>query len=154
MRICRDRSTGKLVAVKKLRKSEMVRRGQVSAAQGRRAAGTRAGEGAYWHGFFSCPGHLLQPCFLAHTCKATHGATCILPLPPYQVDHVKAERNVLAEVRHHSVVRLWYSFQDEEHLYLVRPTVLKRKSRLTPHSWVWGGVGWWARAGGAAGGAL
>lgn len=32
VRICRDRSTGKLVAVKKLRKSEMVRRGQVSAA--------------------------------------------------------------------------------------------------------------------------
>lgn len=31
VRICRDRSTGKLVAVKKLRKAEMVRRGQVSA---------------------------------------------------------------------------------------------------------------------------
>ncbi len=30
VRICRDRSTGKLVAVKKLRKAEMVRRGQVS----------------------------------------------------------------------------------------------------------------------------
>ena len=29
VRICRDRSTGKLVAVKKLKKSEMVRRGQV-----------------------------------------------------------------------------------------------------------------------------
>ncbi len=28
-----------------------------------------------------------------------------------QVDHVKAERNVLAEVRHHSIVRLFYSFQ-------------------------------------------
>lgn len=63
VRICRDRSTGKLVAVKKLRKSEMVRRGQV--------------------------------------------------------DHVKAERNVLAEVQHHSVVKLYYSFQDEEYLYLV-----------------------------------
>eukprot|EP00887_Chlorella_sp_A99_P006258 scaffold3.g6258.t1 len=35
VRICRDRSTGKLVAVKKLQKSEMVRRGQVRARRGR-----------------------------------------------------------------------------------------------------------------------
>lgn len=63
VRICRDRADGKLVAVKKLRKSEMVRRGQV--------------------------------------------------------DHVRAERNVLAEVRHRSIVKLFYSFQDEEYLYLV-----------------------------------
>ena len=63
VRICRDRTTHQLVAVKKLRKSEMVRRGQV--------------------------------------------------------DHVRAERNVLAEVRHQSIVKLIYSFQDEEYLYLV-----------------------------------
>ena len=63
VRICRDTTTGKLVAVKKLQKSEMVRRGQV--------------------------------------------------------DHVKAERNVLAEVRHYAVVKLLYSFQDEDFLYLV-----------------------------------
>jgi serine/threonine kinase 38 len=36
------------------------------------------------------------------------------------VDHVRAERNVLAEVQHHSVVKLYYSFQDEDYLYLVR----------------------------------
>ena len=36
-----------------------------------------------------------------------------------QVHHVRAERNVLAEVRHKSVVRLLCSFQDEETLYLV-----------------------------------
>lgn len=63
MRICRDRASGGLVAVKKLKKAEMVRRGQV--------------------------------------------------------DHVRAERNVLAEVRHRAVVRLLCSFQDEEMLYLV-----------------------------------
>jgi serine/threonine kinase 38 len=64
VRICRDRnSPDTLVAVKKLRKSEMVRRGQV--------------------------------------------------------DHVKAERNVLAEVKHYAIVKLMYSFQDEEYLYLV-----------------------------------
>ena len=63
VRICRDRSSGRLVAVKKLKKAEMVKRGQV--------------------------------------------------------DHVRAERNVLAEVKHRSIVRLLYSFQDGEHLYLV-----------------------------------
>ena len=64
VRICRDRNNpDTLVAVKKLKKSEMVRRGQV--------------------------------------------------------DHVKAERNVLAEVRHYAIVKLMYSFQDEEYLYLV-----------------------------------
>ncbi|KAL4418874.1 hypothetical protein ABPG77_002630 [Micractinium sp. CCAP 211/92] len=86
VRICRDRSTGKLVAVKKLRKAEMVRRGQV--------------------------------------------------------DHVKAERNVLAEVQHHSIVKLYYSFQDEEFLYLVMEylpggdmmTLLIRKEIL-PEDW-------------------
>lgn len=41
------------------------------------------------------------------------------PRPALQVDHVRAERNVLAEVQHHSVVKLYYSFQDEEYLYLV-----------------------------------
>ncbi len=64
VRICRDRNNpDTLVAVKKLKKSEMVRRGQV--------------------------------------------------------DHVKAERNVLAEVRHYAIVKLMYSFQDEDYLYLV-----------------------------------
>jgi len=64
VRICRDRNNpDTLVAVKKLKKSEMVRRGQV--------------------------------------------------------DHVKAERNVLAEVQHYAIVKLMYSFQDEEYLYLV-----------------------------------
>ena len=35
------------------------------------------------------------------------------------MEHVKAERNVLAEVHNPYVVKLYYSFQDEEHLYLV-----------------------------------
>jgi len=35
------------------------------------------------------------------------------------VEHVKAERNVLAEVHSPYVVKLFYSFQDEEFLYLV-----------------------------------
>ena len=54
VRICRDRSTGKLVAVKKLRKAEMVRRGQVSTPRfaGRVCSGVVAlrstGEASGW----------------------------------------------------------------------------------------------------------
>ena len=35
------------------------------------------------------------------------------------MEHVKAERNVLAEVHSPYVVKLFYSFQDEDFLYLV-----------------------------------
>ena len=59
----RDKSNGCVYAMKKLKKTEMVRRGQV--------------------------------------------------------DHVKAERNLLAEVHDEAVVKLFYSLQDEEYLYLV-----------------------------------
>jgi serine/threonine protein kinase len=41
------------------------------------------------------------------------------PPPSPQVEHVKAERNVLASVHNPYVVKLFYSFQDEEFLYLV-----------------------------------
>lgn len=55
---------------------------------------------------------------------------------------MRAERNVLAEVRHHSIVGLRYSFQDEEYLYLVMEylpggdmmTLLIRKEIL-PEPW-------------------
>lgn len=85
VRICRERTTGKIMAMKRLRKSEMVRRGQV--------------------------------------------------------DHVKAERNLLAEVNHQTVVKLYYSFQDDEFLYLVMEylpggdmmTLLMRKDTLSEH---------------------
>ena len=63
VRLVRDKSNGCVYAMKKLKKTEMVRRGQV--------------------------------------------------------DHVKAERNLLAEVHDEAVVKLFYSFQDEEFLYLV-----------------------------------
>ena len=53
--LCKEQKTGKTVALKKLKKAEMLRRGQV--------------------------------------------------------DHVKAERNVLAEVDNPFIVRLYYSFQ-------------------------------------------
>ncbi|KAK9804966.1 hypothetical protein WJX73_005308 [Symbiochloris irregularis] len=83
VRLCKEKSTGKIVAVKKLQKSEMLRRGQVA--------------------------------------------------------HVKAERNVLAEVQNQYIVKLHYSFQDETYLYLVMEylpggdimTLLMRKDILS-----------------------
>lgn len=63
VRLCREKSTGHVYAMKKLKKSEMLRRGQV--------------------------------------------------------EHVKAERNLLAEVDSAYIVKLYCSFQDEEYLYLI-----------------------------------
>ncbi|KAG9157039.1 hypothetical protein Leryth_009084 [Lithospermum erythrorhizon] len=62
-RLCREKKSGNIYAMKKLKKSEMLSRGQV--------------------------------------------------------EHVKAERNLLAEVASHCIVKLYYSFQDDEYLYLI-----------------------------------
>jgi serine/threonine kinase 38 len=56
-----------------------------------------------------------------------------------QVEHVRAERNLLAEVDSHCIVKLYYSFQDQEYLYLIMEylpggdmmTLLMRKDTLT-----------------------
>lgn len=83
VRICREKATGQVYAMKKLKKSEMLRRGQV--------------------------------------------------------EHVKAERNLLAEVDSNCIVKLYCSFQDDEYLYLIMEylpggdmmTLLMRKDILT-----------------------
>ncbi|KAH7299576.1 hypothetical protein KP509_24G018800 [Ceratopteris richardii] len=83
VRLCREKRTGNVYAMKKLKKSEMLRRGQV--------------------------------------------------------EHVKAERNLLAEVDSNCIVKLYYSFQDDEYLYLIMEylpggdmmTLLMRKDTLT-----------------------
>ncbi|ERN18795.1 hypothetical protein AMTRI_Chr07g24250 [Amborella trichopoda] len=82
VRICREKATDNVYAMKKLKKSEMLRRGQV--------------------------------------------------------EHVKAERNLLAEVDSNCIVKLYCSFQDEEYLYLIMEylpggdmmTLLMRKDTL------------------------
>lgn len=56
-----------------------------------------------------------------------------------QVEHVRAERNLLAEVGSHCIVKLYYSFQDAEYLYLIMEylpggdimTLLIREETLT-----------------------
>ncbi|KAL8170364.1 hypothetical protein V2J09_022168 [Rumex salicifolius] len=83
VRVCREKSSCHVFAMKKLRKSKMLRRGQV--------------------------------------------------------EHVKAERNLLAEVDSNCIVKLFYSFQDDEYLYLIMEylpggdmmTLLMRKDTLT-----------------------
>ncbi|MQL81071.1 hypothetical protein Taro_013524 [Colocasia esculenta] len=83
VRLCREKTTGHVYAMKKLKKSEMLRRGQV--------------------------------------------------------EHVKAERNLLAEVDSPCIVKLYCSFQDDEFLYLIMEylpggdmmTLLMRKDTLT-----------------------
>lgn len=63
VRLCRARATGEIFAMKKLKKSEMLSRGQV--------------------------------------------------------EHVRSERNLLAEVDNRYIVKLFYSFQDADFLYLI-----------------------------------
>ncbi|KAL8498065.1 hypothetical protein ACS0TY_021410 [Phlomoides rotata] len=83
VRLCREKKTGDIYAMKKLKKSEMLSRGQV--------------------------------------------------------EHVKAERNLLAEVASYYIVKLYCSFQDAEYLYLVMEylsggdimTLLMREDTLT-----------------------
>lgn len=83
VRLCRMKSTGEIYAMKKLKKSEMLSRGQV--------------------------------------------------------EHVRAERNLLAEVDNRFIVKLHYSFQDSEYLYLIMEylpggdmmTLLMRKDTLS-----------------------
>ena len=57
----------------------------------------------------------------------------------FQVEHVRAERNLLAEVDSNCIVKLYCSFQDDEYLYLIMEylpggdmmTLLMRKDTLT-----------------------
>ncbi|KAK8679372.1 hypothetical protein V6N13_144827 [Hibiscus sabdariffa] len=83
VRLCQEKKSGDIFAMKKLKKSEMLSRGQV--------------------------------------------------------EHVRAERNLLAEVASHFIVKLYYSFQDAEYLYLIMEylpggdmmTLLMREDTLT-----------------------
>ncbi|KAI5674328.1 hypothetical protein M9H77_14692 [Catharanthus roseus] len=83
VRLCQEKKSGKIYAMKKLKKSEMLSRGQV--------------------------------------------------------EHVRAERNLLAEVASDYIVKLYYSFQDADYLYLVMEylpggdmmTLLMREETLT-----------------------
>ncbi|XP_022750067.1 serine/threonine-protein kinase tricorner-like isoform X1 [Durio zibethinus] len=83
VRLCKEKKSGNIYAMKKLKKSEMLMRGQV--------------------------------------------------------EHVRAERNLLAEVASHCIVKLYYSFQDTEYLYLIMEylpggdmmTLLMREDTLT-----------------------
>lgn len=90
--------------MKKLKKAEMVRRGQV----GMLAACCDA----------SVLANLMQHCLPAPPAVCIHlqeHIDCIVTVKlsflVFQIDHVRAERDVLAEVHNPYVVKLYYSFQ-------------------------------------------
>ncbi|GJP76113.1 hypothetical protein CLOP_g14250 [Closterium sp. NIES-67] len=105
VRICREKKTGSVYAMKKLKKAEMLRRGQKKTGS-------------------------------VYAMKKLKKAEM---LRRGQVEHVKAERNLLAEVESKCIVQLYCSFQDDEFLYLVMEylpggdmmTLLMRKDTLT-----------------------
>lgn len=115
VRICKEKTTGHVYAMKKLKKSEMLRRGQVIHLS------------------------IMLENFKLGFCTMLLGNRLIICLACVQVEHVKAERNLLAEVDSNCIVKLYCSFQDEEYLYLIMEylpggdmmTLLMRKDTLT-----------------------
>ncbi|KAH7567427.1 hypothetical protein JRO89_XS07G0071700 [Xanthoceras sorbifolium] len=116
VRLCRAKSTGEIFAMKKLKKSEMLSRGQCYVG---------------WH--------LIEILLDMHVsisrCKGVK--MVILSIKFYalmlfdsvaafkqricwqHVEHVRSERNLLAEVDSRCIVKLFYSFQDSDFLYLI-----------------------------------
>ena len=90
VRIVRMKATGKLYAMKKLKKSDTVRRNQVRATNNPFAS------------------------------MKLHTSRCIVySCGGVQVEHVKAERTALSVVDSPYIVTLYYSFQDDDFLYLI-----------------------------------
>ena len=114
VRVCREKSTGKIFAMKKLKKAEMVRRGQVHAGMGWCAAIPSSSvlnlsvQAVCWLLLTHNSSHMLSA-----TLQSGRAMHIGLPLPRncLQVDHVKAERNVLVDSRNDHMVKLYYSFQ-------------------------------------------
>ena len=131
MRLCKEKATGKVVAVKKLQKSEMLRRGQVRRLSACEAAGSclrfRSRVDAVsavhvtpdvQHCMRTCASAAGEPALarswpwaLSKTCCLRHAVQAEVITAAVQVAHVKAERNVLAEVQNQFIVKLYYSFQ-------------------------------------------
>ncbi|PNY15956.1 serine/threonine-protein kinase CBK1-like protein [Trifolium pratense] len=109
VRLCREKKSGNIYAMKKLKKSEMLSRGQLQ---------SRLQTLIFWQN--------------ADKCSRNCGCDAV-------VEHVRAERNVLAEVANDCIVKLYYSFQDPEFLYLIMEylpggdimTLLMREETLT-----------------------
>ena len=81
--------------MKKLKKAEMVRRGQVTALH-------------------VCAYSSTVTCYAAQQSCSVVACFCSCDLEWFvalQIDHVRAERDVLAEVHNPYVVKLYYSFQ-------------------------------------------
>lgn len=87
--------------------------------------------------------HSLQYIFsfyILKLCRVQISCKCLVNSSFWsKVEHVRAERNLLAEVASHCIVKLYYSFQDAEYLYLIMEylpggdimTLLMREDTLT-----------------------
>ncbi|KAL0447370.1 UNVERIFIED_CONTAM: Serine/threonine-protein kinase CBK1 [Sesamum latifolium] len=99
VRLCRERKSGNIYAMKKLKKSEMLSRGQVKAQRIRKNGGALSPS---------------EPCAMAYAM-----ISYVYDFSQGSSGTRKAERNLLAEVGSHCIVKLYYSFQDAEYLYLI-----------------------------------
>ncbi|KAJ6407228.1 hypothetical protein OIU84_010684 [Salix udensis] len=147
VRLCREKKSGDIYAMKKLKKSEMLSRGQVHKLDVKKK----------WRGNRGLAKVVvnMKPVFIIFVTprgdhlpddgsyKEPHVICYHFQFPKRiceaSVEHVKAERNLLAEVASHCIVKLYYSFQDAEDLYLIMEylpggdimTLLIREETLT-----------------------
>ncbi|WVY91221.1 hypothetical protein V8G54_036735 [Vigna mungo] len=117
VRLCRAKSTGEIFAMKKLKKSEMLSRGQVPVA--RLSA-------LYVNALIDLDNYTNYCMKRAKfTIKVLeNGLSLWFQLDrncnlESLVEHVRSERNLLAEVDSRCIVKLHYSFQDSDFLYLI-----------------------------------
>jgi serine/threonine protein kinase len=117
VRIVRERTTQKIMAMKKLKKAEMLRRGQVSclwvvSQQEKRLTCEGPAQATVQP---QVPGVCIhEPTWWCCLGMGKHSKVYVvwhLMVILVQVEHVRAERNVLAEVHSPYVVKLYYSFQ-------------------------------------------
>jgi serine/threonine kinase 38 len=111
VRVVRERATGKVMALKKLRKADMVRRGQAAHVRAERDALARAGSAAS-----SAAAAALAA---AATASSGGGNALSSPTTAAPADDSNSATTTLASCSGLPfVVRLYYSFQDDKHLYL------------------------------------
>ncbi|KAM7519656.1 hypothetical protein LguiB_018618 [Lonicera macranthoides] len=119
VRLCREKESGNIYAMKKLKKSEMLIRGQRESFALKHCS--------VWFILCIVLGTLDSRSFQIPTFGWSFG------------QEFRAERNLLVEVGNPFIVKLYYSFQDDEYLYLVMEylpggdimTLLMREETLT-----------------------
>ncbi|KAA3488803.1 serine/threonine-protein kinase tricorner-like [Gossypium australe] len=102
VRLCRAKSTGEIFAMKKLKKSEMLSRGQAVSKYS-----------------LHLKNILISLALVKFFLEPSHAFIGIMTQTHRLVEHVRSERNLLAEVDSRCIVKMFYSFQDSDFLYLI-----------------------------------